>query len=542
MIAPPAAPTWINRFLAAASAFACAAALAAVIGTRREGDRWHAGAVADLTVNLNGTPVREHCTTCHPAGAPAIASPGPARSAHPDLGAHDPEDLGCTGCHLGEGMALDTEVSHGRVGNRSRRVLAGDDVQATCYRCHPLAPLPGAERAWNGQRLFREMACGACHHLAGGAGGARYGPDLSRVGIYLSLEQLAEAVAEPQEEPEASTMPRFPLSEAEVVDLAYFLKSQVPDPAYSTPMQRRAADRSRTAPSEAGTRPPAAGAELFRSLGCRACHRLGNEGNWIGPDLTYIARMRSAEYLSAFLDAPGRVIPGSRMPRIPMAPSTRKAAVDFLSGETSGAFTSSSPKRIYMTLCQPCHAADGGGRGILQPNLVQFPRAFRGNAAYFRRVADQRLVQSVRDGVPGTSMPPYRGVLTDAQVDETLELIFRAFIETGRGDRAPLPPLPPKPASPAPQTDVDRAYKGRCQRCHGRAGNGKGPQYARYLPRPRNLTNRPYFESLDDERIARALFDGVPGSAMEGFRGVLPSDLVWGLVDAVRRFSEEAVE
>ncbi len=530
---PPTA--WIDRFLAAASVLAGAAALAAVFGTGGDGYQRYTDTVADLVVNLNGTPVREHCTTCHPAGAPAPAG----GRAHPDVGNHDTDDLGCTGCHLGEGMALDTRISHGRIGDRSRAILSGPDVQAACYRCHRLGPLAGAERAWNGYRLFRDMACDACHHVATVGRGARYGPDLSHVGTYLGLEQLVTAVADPRRGAGAFGMPRFPLSDAEVRDLAYFLKSRVENPAHSTPMQQRAAERRTSSRGRDADGAALAGAEGFRVLGCRACHRLGDDGNRIGPDLTHIGRQRDADYLLGFLDSPGRRLPGARMPRIPMAAPTRQALVAFLAASAQGFADTASPKRVYMALCQGCHAADGSGRGPIQPNLAQFPRAFRDNGGFFRALEDTRLVQSVENGVAGTSMPPFGRILTNAQIEATMDLLFRAFVRQPRRDKTRLRPLPPMPAAPVPQTRVAQDYEDRCQGCHGRAGNGKGPRSARFLPRPRNLTNRPYFEAIGEVRVARAVFDGVPGTAMTGFRDDLPPERVWGLVGRVRRFWED---
>lgn len=537
--ATAAGPTWIAPLLGAVSLLFCAAALAAVFGAPDGEYGRYAPAVADLIVNLNGTPVREHCTTCHPAGSRAAARGDPAGAAHPDLGPHDLDDLGCTGCHLGEGMALDIEASHGRIGNGSRRVLAGEELQASCYRCHELAPLRGAARAWNGYRLFRELACAACHHLTEGGHGGRYGPDLSRVGTYLSIEAIEVAVADPRREPETSSMPRFPLSETEVADLSYFLKSRVENPAHSTPMERRAEERRHGALVEPSPiEPVPSGEELVGARHCRACHRLGEEGNWIGPDLTHIGALRDADYLFAFPEDPTRWIPGARMPRIPMGSRARRAVAGFLAASDPGIPPGASAKRLYMALCQPCHAADGTGHGIVQPNLAQFPRAFRNNAAFFRRAADERLVRSVREGVPGTSMPPYGRLLSGAQVDAVLDLVFRAFVRIPRDEKALPLPLPSQPDTPLPRAAVDRAYERHCASCHGRAGNGKGPESARHLPRPRNLSNRPYFSALGDRRIAREVLDGVPGTAMKGFRQTLDPELVWGLVERVRRFAE----
>ena len=152
-------PLWINRLLTIAALLACLAALTVLFIGWQRGRHHHHGLIADITVNLGGRPQREHCTTCHPGGSPATAAGEHAQHPHPDIAPHSPERLGCTGCHLGEGMALDVEISHGLPGLGARTVLKGKELQASCYRCHDLQPLPGAERTWRGYRLFLEKAC-----------------------------------------------------------------------------------------------------------------------------------------------------------------------------------------------------------------------------------------------------------------------------------------------------------------------------------------------------------------------------------------------
>lgn len=160
-------PTWINKFLLLAAILACVAALWTLLAGRGGFAHSPTPLVADIAVNLGGQEIREHCTTCHPGGASAGHS-----SPHPAIAPHSIEQLGCTGCHLGEGMALDETISHGLPGLGARKVLKGKDLQASCYTCHPLTPLEGAEKVYRGVRIFSENACDSCHHLSGiGRGG-----------------------------------------------------------------------------------------------------------------------------------------------------------------------------------------------------------------------------------------------------------------------------------------------------------------------------------------------------------------------------------
>ena len=540
-------PFWIDRLLMFAALLACLCALMVLFVGWQRGRHHHRGLISDITVNLGGRPQREHCTTCHPGGGRPITAGEHTHQGHPDIAPHSPERLGCTGCHLGEGMALDETISHGLPGLGARTVLKGKEMQASCFRCHEPGPLPGAERAWSGYRLFLEKACDTCHHVAGLGGGGRFGPDLSTIGSHLGLAQIEVAIREPKKDPKNSIMPRFPLSSAQVAQLAYFLKSRVRDPYYATPMQVQAGRISLPAlPAEAG-------GGILREKKCLACHRFGEEDGRIAPDLTYIGDLRSADFLGEFLANPGRLIPGAVMPTIPLSDEERTRMLRLLTTEAVGPVSlhgqavmekvghdghgeaaDSAAKHLYMALCQRCHAAAGDGFGPIQPNLAAFPRAFAGNAGFFRRVADERLAGSLEKGIPGTSMPPYGRLLGRESRERLLDLLFDAFIGVPRQDKAERPPLPARPAARA----EDTLFGKLCQNCHGVAGTGTGPEHLKYLPRPRNLTNRPYFAPQDDERIARSIADGIPGTAMPAFRNRLNSEELWAMAEKVRTFSE----
>jgi cytochrome c2 len=238
--------------------------------------------IANITVNLGGTPKQEHCQTCHPQGR---AADRPQRheqaKVHPDIAPHSVYDLGCTACHQGEGMAADTKIAHGRMGNEARKVLAGEALQASCYQCHELKPLRGAERAWQGSRLFSETACATCH-TTGGRKGASYGPDLSDAGTFLSLKQIQTAIENPKADPENSIMPKFSLPPEDVNAISYFLKSRVKDPYYETPMVRMAKQRERERLQEKA--PPGrvlSGQDLIKEKRCLACHKFGESDGLI---------------------------------------------------------------------------------------------------------------------------------------------------------------------------------------------------------------------------------------------------------------------
>ncbi len=473
--------------------------------------------IANITVNLGGIPRQEHCRTCHPEGRAAVRidSSLPGRN-HPNIAPHSMVDLGCTACHLGEGMAADLKISHGRTGNEARKVLAGEDLQASCYQCHELKPLRGADKAWQGVQLFSETACDTCHTIGGGRGGS-YGPDLSDAGSFLGLVQIRTAIENPKAILENSIMPKFGLSPEEVKALSYFLKSRVREPYYETPMMRLFKEREEKRLEKKNLlKPVSAGKELLKEKKCLACHKFGESDGQIGPDLSFMAFMRQKGYIRNFLHSPGIEIPGAIMPKIPMNQREEDGLLFVLQQKVKSPFLRRTPRFDYMMLCQRCHAAQGDGFGLIEPNLATFPRAFRNNAMFFKSIPDTRIMGSINKGIPGTSMPPYGELLGQETINSLVDLLFQVFIRTERMVKVMNTP-PPRPKTLPPSEDNLSTFRKKCSLCHGFQGKGKGPAYLKYLPRPRDLTNFPYFGSLTDERIAIAIAYGVPGTGMRPF-------------------------
>lgn len=537
--------SWINTLLLLATIAAVGVVVLAVYKGWREdhalhyfNHSGHSAVISDITVNLNGIPHQEHCLTCHPQGR-AANLPGRAKPVkeHPDIAPHSIYELGCTGCHLGEGMARDLVISHGVPGIGARQILAGEALQASCYTCHELKPLQGAEKAWDGAGLFSVNACDTCHGIKG-QGGGNYGPDLSQLGSFLGLKEIQKAIEDPRADPENSIMPKFSLSPEQVKAISYFLKSRVKDPPLETPMAR-VARLKRESRSGEEVKVSGSGKEILQQKKCLACHKFQDEDGQIGPDLTHIAYIRNPAYIRNFLHNPGKEIPGAIMPWVKMTKGEENRLVGTLEQNESGGghLHGKSPKHLYMMLCQRCHAAQGDGMGIIQPNLANFPRAFWKNAEFFRRIPDERIVKSIEKGIAGTSMPPYGELLGKDRVNSLIDLIFREFVRIPRPEKKTDLFAPPRPATLFTAEKTDKEYRRKCSSCHGIAGTGKGPDYLTYLPRPRDLTNHPYFQSISDERMAMGISHGVPGTAMPSFSGKIPPEGIWSLINKVRELS-----
>jgi mono/diheme cytochrome c family protein len=382
-------------------------------------------------------------------------------------------------------------------------------------------------------------ACDTCHNVDGLAGGI-YGPDLSAVGSSLGLKQIQAAIDDPKADPENSIMPKFSLPPEQIKAISYFLKSRMKESLYETPMIRMAKIRKPAKTTERGpVKVPVSANDILREKKCLACHKFQREDGQIAPDLSYMAFMRDQDYIKDFLYSPGKRIPGAIMPSVNFAPGEEEWIVRILRRKNpENHLHGMNPKHLYMMLCQRCHAANGDGFGVIQPNLANFPRAFRKNGEFFRRIPDERIFKSVEKGIPGTSMPPYGELLGRESINSLIDLIFRELIRTERKDKSPPITLPQIPAALLTREQVEKEYIKHCSSCHGIAGNGKGPEYLKYLPRPRDLTNRPYFMTLTDERIALSIFSGVPGTGMRPFEAKISPQSLGSLVNMIRELSK----
>jgi len=131
--------------------------------------------------------------------------------------------------------------------------------------------------------------------------------------------------------------------------------------------------------------PRSVGKAYFDSYGCLTCHRVGNDGANIGPDLTFVGYRKSREWLDDFMSNPHKWKPDTVMPTYYLKDDVRGALVDYLAGLKGQHYlTGQAPwddsklkgdpiKRgelIYNRVgCSGCHGAAGVG-GYLNNNVI----------------------------------------------------------------------------------------------------------------------------------------------------------------------------
>jgi len=166
--------------------------------------------------------------------------------------------------------------------------------------------------------------------------------------------------------------------------------------------------------------------------------------------------------------------------------------------------------------------------------LDPLPRDFRNYA--FVAAYEERFKTSLREGVQGTAMPPWKEILTDEEIDSLIQYIKEKSLEMDESVadaddfvrievELPMPGDPERldfrekglviePGDPARGLV---AFQKNCTSCHGKLANGKGPN-AYYLehPLPRNLLNKEYMNQpyMTDERLYQSILLGVAGMPM----------------------------
>ena len=88
---------------------------------------------------------------------------------------------------------------------------------------------------------------------------------------------------------------------------------------------------------------------------------------------------------------------------------------------------------LYAENCVACHGANGGGDGPRAYFIFPKPRNFHDKATreYLTR---RNLYNGIKFGVVGKEMPAWGKVLSDAQIADVTEYVYRQFIEPGSAD------------------------------------------------------------------------------------------------------------
>ena len=474
---------------------------------------------------------------------------------------HKFADFGCTVCHEGQGRGLQTHYAHGEdhywpepllgfVTQEPWRKdflahLKGKEyLEVGCAQCHTEENFAGTPTIAKGRQLFFANNCYGCHKVEGISDGT-LGPNLSEAGKKFKIDYLWESIVEPRANAVNSFMPKFNLKPDEVKALVIFLKSRKGINYTETGLERyklRLADAAKTEGGPAvAAKTLTGGAELIDKFACTACHKLDGKDGGISPDISYAGLMRDEKWIHDHFRDPRAMMPDSIMPSFRFTEAQFQAMSAYLAGRKTGVPAALAGEALYKEVCARCHGAKGDGLGPIAIYLDPSPRDLT-KTSFMNSKPRERFRKSIQEGVPGTSMPPWGKAMSEAQVDGLLDYVEATFVKAKRSGQKTrkVPETNPVAMNKASLERGEGIFVQRCAGCHGRKGDGKGPNSLDILPRPRNLRNAQFVNSVDDRRLFESVLYGVQGTAMPAWidYGLSQND-VGDLVNFIRGMNQK---
>lgn len=301
-------------------------------------------------VNFTTTPKVDRCTTCHLAidKKGYEDKPQPFRT-HPDMelylrGPHAIERVGCTGCHQGRGRATgfktaahtpstaEQERAWGKYTHTKHYeglhywdfpMTSRGHTESQCRKCHQgVVEVPQAARLNTGVFLIERYGCFGCHKIKGWEGLRKVGPDLTKVASKTSPEWIYRWIKEPR----AFRPTRMPQIWDVRVDETAEQKAR--NDAEANAVTAYVVEKSQ---AERYPAPPkgdlAAGRATFESVGCLACHRVGQDARGVegfdmasfrthGPNLDGTGSKLDAGWLYAWVRDPKSYWHETKMPNL----------------------------------------------------------------------------------------------------------------------------------------------------------------------------------------------------------------------------------
>ncbi len=278
--------------------------------------------------------------------------------------------------------------------------------------------------------IVRKYQCDTCHTIMDRGG--TVGPILNQVANRRTEDWIRRWIKDPNEVKPGTKMPKFAFTPEEYEQAVGYLSA----------LQRKL-DVDAVLGSDAP--PQKKGEALFKEYDCLACHRLGNEGRFIGPDLTWLSRRKTRDWERIWLSDPPAWKPDTFMPNLHLPPEgieSLTAYLERLNGQANQAsqewefnvnfFLNNRTDRrgelVFRRLaCWSCHGEEGRG-GIRNPNAAPnevMPDLREAANKYaleeLRALVSTRRAPEKKDPngpAPPFFCPDYGGVLADAEFED----------------------------------------------------------------------------------------------------------------------------
>lgn len=196
-----------------------------------------------------------------------------------------------------------------------------------------IEPLPGhllfheedstqARLVERGRQVFDAHRCANCHRDGEDIASLNPAPALWGIIHGTNADWILAKLQGEHPEAAEDQMPHFGFTREQAEDIVAYLQR------LDSPFDLRTAPEAQ--PAKGGP----TGADLFNTLGCVACHQVGELGIrdlFSGPNLTNIGRKRSVDWLASWLASPERMNPQHRMPVFKLSRNERGLLATYLS-------------------------------------------------------------------------------------------------------------------------------------------------------------------------------------------------------------------
>lgn len=222
----------------------------------------------------------------------------------------------------------------------------------------------------------------------------------------------------------------------------------------------------------------------------------------------------------------------------------------------AGPLSEEDIQAIYMKRCAHCHGEEGDGLGPAAEFMYPLPRDFTLGTFKFKSThaddefpTDDDLRRTINEGLPGTSMPAWKSILTNAEVDGLITLIK----QFGEWDEEEIEHRPIAEGTQVTDSPESRA-RGResflkaCKECHGLAGRGNITSGKKLKDDwqnriwPRNLTRPSTWRSAKDVRdVFQRISTGIRGTPMPEHTTNMKEGERWDIANYVMSLRDTAV-
>ena len=215
-------------------------------------------------------------------------------------------------------------------------------------------------------------------------------------------------------------------------------------------------------------------------------------------------------------------------------------------------------KRVYFKRCVWCHGVEGGGDGPSADRLFTRPRNFIQGTFKIRTTdsgelpLDQNLLDTVKNGLPGSAMPPWGEVLSNDELTSVIQFVKSLVQDRDFSDEDEEVKIQNFGTNPwgtsapyhlgVPQEDIDAGkevfLKNKCFECHGGEGRGDGnptmkddwgfPIFAADWQQCWNFrgSRRNHYDPFN---VVRTISTGLNGTPMPNFREQITIEDRWKL-------------